>query len=242
MDVVGKIDLCARTLEVTGYQFRDPELLKTSLTHSSVADSRLESNERLEFLGDAILGMVVCVELCRRFETWLEGDLTKAKSVLVSRRICAKISDEIGLTELLILGNGIDGQQSLPLSLRAAVLESVIGAMFLDGGIEPAREFILRVTGKYFQKAADNDHHDNYKSSLQHYAQRHLSSTPRYDSLDEQGPDHSKCFEVCVMIDGVRYPSAWGPTKKAAEQEAAKRALETLTEESAKSTPRSKAG
>jgi len=237
MDAVGKTDLCARMFEVTGYEFRDADLLLTSLTHSSVADSRLQSNERLEFLGDSILGMVVCVELYGRFQTWLEGDLTKAKSVLVSRRICAKISDEIGLTGLLILGNGIDGQQSLPLSLRAAVLESVIGAMFLDGGMEAAKSFILRVTKAYFEKAAENDHHDNYKSSLQHYAQRHMSSTPHYDSLDEQGPDHSKCFEVCVVIEGVRYPSAWGPTKKAAEQEAAKRALEALTHQSKANPP-----
>ncbi len=223
------VDICARTREATGYQFRDRELLVTSLTHSSIANSRVESNERLEFLGDAVLGMVVCVHLYGQFDNWLEGDLTKAKSVLVSRRVCAAISDEIGLTDLLILGNGIDERQNLPLSLRAAVLEAVIGAIYLDGGLEPARDFILRVVQVHLDKASSDDHHGNYKSSLQHYAQRYLAATPHYESLDEQGPDHSKCFEVCVVIDANRYPSAWGPTKKAAEQEAARRAMEILS-------------
>jgi len=223
-------DLRARAQEATGYAFRDRELLLTALTHSSIADCRLESNERLEFLGDAILGMVVCVHLYDRFPDWLEGDLTKAKSVLVSRRVCASISDEVGLTDLLILGNGIDARQNLPLSLRAAVLESVVGAIYLDGGLEPAREFILGVMQKHIDKAADSDHQGNYKSSLQHFAQRHMSATPLYEALDEQGPDHSKCFEVCVVIDGMRYPSAWGPTKKTAEQEAARRALDLLAD------------
>lgn len=236
---VKDLDLCARAQQATGYQFRNRDVLLTSLTHSSIADCRLESNERLEFLGDAILGMVVCVHLYDRFPAWLEGDLTKAKSVLVSRRVCAAISDEIGLTELLILGNGIDARQNLPLSLRAAVLESVIGAIYLDGGLEPAREFILRVMGSHLEKASDNDHQGNYKSSLQHFAQRQLSATPHYEALDEQGPDHSKCFEVCVVIDGTRYPSAWGPTKKTAEQEAARRALDMLytSQHAARGTP-----
>jgi len=226
---VSDVDLCARAWEATGYRFRNAELLVTSLTHSSIANSRVESNERLEFLGDAVLGMVVCVHLYHQFEHWLEGDLTKSKSVLVSRRVCASISDGIGLTDLLILGNGIDARQNLPLSLRAAVLEAVIGAIYLDGGLEPARDFILRVVQPHLDKATSNDHHGNYKSSLQHYAQRYLGATPHYESLDEQGPDHSKCFEVCVVIEGNRYPSAWGPTKKAAEQEAARRAMEVLS-------------
>jgi len=226
---VSDVDLVGRAWEATGYRFRDTELLVTSLTHSSIANSRVESNERLEFLGDAVLGMVVCVHLYDQFDHWLEGDLTKSKSVLVSRRVCASISDDIGLTDLLILGNGIDAHQNLPLSLRAAVLEAVIGAIYLDGGLEPARDFILRVVQPHLDKATSDDHHGNFKSSLQHYVQRHLAATPHYESLDEQGPDHSKCFEVCVVIDGNRYPSAWGPTKKAAEQEAARRAMEILS-------------
>lgn len=221
-------DLSARAQELLGHTFQDTRLLDTSLTHSSVANTRVESNERLEFLGDAILGMVVCEELYRRFTHWLEGDLTKVKSVVVSRRICAEIADTTGLTELLRLGNGIGGKHNLPTSLRAAVYEAVIGALFLDGGIEVAKRFILQTMSPHLTAATASASHENYKSSLQQYAQRRLAATPEYETLDEQGPDHSKCFEICVVLDGQRFPSAWGPSKKDAEQEAAKRALEIL--------------
>lgn len=224
-------DIVARTSETVGYQFQNPALVITSLTHSSVADSRVESNERLEFLGDAVLGMVVCEELYRRFSDWLEGDMTKVKSIVVSRRICALIADQIGLTQLLILGNGIGAQNNLPESLKAAVYETVIGAIYLDGGIEPARTFILNTISQHIDHNSSSDQHDNYKSSLQQYAQRHLATTPHYETLDEQGPDHSKCFEVCVLIGRTRFPSAWGPSKKQAEQEAAKKALEQIQSE-----------
>ena len=213
---------------VLGYSFRQADLLTRSLTHSSIASSRSESNERLEFLGDAVLGMVVCGELYLRFSHWQEGDLTKVKSVAVSRRVCAEIADQIGLTDLLILGNGVGGRQSLPTSLRAAVYEAVIGAIYLDGGLEPAREFITRTISSHLDQYADSQNHENFKSSLQQFAQRRLSATPFYETLDEQGPDHCKCFEVCVVLSGERFPSAWGPSKKEAEQEAAKRALEAL--------------
>lgn len=222
-------DLVARAQNIIDYRFDDPALLITSLTHASGAVSRVDSNERQEFLGDAVLGMVVCAELYRRFPDWLEGDLTKVKSVVVSRRVCAEIADEIGLTGMLILGNGIDGQSNLPTSLRAAVLESVIGAVYLDGGYEAAQRFILRTVSGHIDKCVASENHDNYKSALQQHAQRRLCATPHYEALDEQGPDHSKCFEVCVVIDNERFPSAWGPSKKEAEQEAARRALDVLT-------------
>jgi ribonuclease-3 len=222
-------DLVARAREVIGYHLEDSALVITSLTHSSGASSRVESNERLEFLGDAVLGMVVCEELYRRFTGWLEGDLTKVKSVVVSRLVCAEIADEIGLTDLLILGNGIDKQTELPMSLRAAVFEAVIGALYLDGGFEAAKQFILKTISRHIDECLTTNNRENYKSTLQQHAQHWLSATPRYEALDEQGPDHSKCFEVCVVIDSERFPSAWGPSKKDAEQEAAKRALEVLS-------------
>jgi len=225
---VANSELTARAQEILGYTFAYPDLLVTSLTHSSIANTRVESNERLEFLGDAILGMVVCEELYRRFSEWMEGDLTKLKSVVVSRRVCAEIADQTNLTELLILGNGLGGRGALPTSLRAAVFEAVVGAMYLDGGLEPAKRFILQTMTPYLDQAADKDTHENYKSDLQQFAQRHLSGTPQYETLDEQGPDHSKCFEVCVVIAGERFSGAWGPSKKEAEQAAAKRALEEL--------------
>ena len=217
---------CAQS--VLGHQFANRDLLRTALTHASIADSRLSSNERLEFLGDAVLGTVVCEELYRRFGDWLEGDLTKVKSVVVSRRLCAQVADEMGLTKLLFLGNGIERQSDLPTSVKAAVFEAVVGAVHLDGGLEAARRFVLDAVSHHINAYAASDTHDNYKSVLQQYAQRFLAATPQYEALDEQGPDHSKCFEICVIIASERYPSAWGPSKKEAEQEAARRALQEL--------------
>lgn len=223
------VDLGLRAEEILGYRFQSPDLFIISLTHSSGAPSRVQSNERLEFLGDAVLGMVVCQELYERYQDWLEGDLTKVKSVVVSRRVCARIADEIGLTQLLILGNGIEGRDRLPTSLRAAVFEAVIGALYLDGGFDVARRFILHTIAHHIDRCVTAENQENHKSSLQQHVQRWLSVAPRYESLDEQGPDHSKCFEVCVVINGERFPSAWGTSKKEAEQEAARRALEILT-------------
>ena len=221
-------DLVARVQRITDHEFADSGLLLTALTHASIADSRLVSNERLEFLGDAVLGMVVCEDLYHRFSDWLEGDLTKVKSMVVSRRLCAAVADEIGLSSLLILGNGIESQNSLPTSVKAAVLESVAGAVFLDAGYEVARRFILGAVRGYIDECAASETHDNFKSVLQQHAQRCLSATPYYETLDEKGPDHAKCFEVCVVIGGKRFPGAWGPSKKEAEQEAARRALGDL--------------
>ncbi len=217
---------CAQ--EIVGHQFNDIDLLKMALTHSSVAKTRQDSNERLEFLGDSVLGMVVCNDLFQRFPRWQEGDLTKVKSVVVSRRICAKVSDEIGLTSLVQLGNGLDIRYNTPLSVKAAVLESIIGAVYIDGGFEVVKCFIEKILASHIDRCAKSETHDNFKSVLQQFAQRYLFVTPQYLNLDEQGPDHSKCFEVCVKIGNERYPSAWGTSKKEAEQEAAKRALEVV--------------
>lgn len=225
---VDEADVLNRAQERIGHRFRDPQLLLTALTHSSISDSRLASNERLEFLGDAVLGIVTCEELYSRFESWLEGDLTKVKSVVVSRRVCAEVADATGLTECLILGNGIDKGEELPTSIRAAVFEAVVGAMYLDGGLEPVKRFVVNAVARHIDECSSSEHQDNYKSILQQMAQRWLSASPRYEQLDEQGPDHSKCFEVCVVLNGDRFPSAWGPSKKDAEQKAAQRALEAL--------------
>ena len=224
-------EAAAQAEQILGHRFKEPKLLQTALTHSSIANSRVESNERLEFLGDAVLGLVVCNELYDRFCNWLEGDLTKVKSVVVSRRVCAEIADTVGLTNLLILGNGVGGRHELPVSLRAAVFEAVIGAVYVDGGLEPARKFICQTVTEYLDRLADSQTHENFKSALQQFAQRHLSASPVYEALDEQGPDHSKCFEICVVIAGERFASAWGPSKKEAEQGAARKALEALREQ-----------
>lgn len=211
--------------ERIGYRFNDSSLLRAALTHSSSANSRKESNERLEFLGDAILGLVVCQVLYERLPDATEGDLTKIKSAVVSRRACARVADQLRLTEALALGQGMEPGHHLPPSLAAAVLESIIAAIYLDSGLEAARRFILEHMDGEIEEASASEHQFNYKSQLQQYGQRQLNAAPRYELLDEKGPDHAKCFEIAVSIAHHQFPSAWGPSKKEAEQKAALLAL-----------------
>jgi ribonuclease-3 len=213
---------------ILDYRFKRPELLSEALTHASVADDRLRSNERMEFFGDAILGCVVCEYLYHNFPEDLEGELTKIKSSVVSRRCCAEVSDAIGLTDLLSLGKGMHNREQLPSSLAAAVYESVVAAIYLDGGDEPARRFILEHMAPRIKEAAASAHQENFKSLLQQHAQKVLEQLPSYRLLDEKGPDHAKCFLVCVEIGGTHYKSAWAANKKEAEQSAALLALEEL--------------
>lgn len=217
-----------RCQEAIGYRFQDTALLARALTHASVASNRLESNERLEFLGDAILGMVVCQYLFENYPDELEGELTKIKSSVVSGKTCALISEELGMAECLFLGNGIAGRSKLPSSVLAAVFESLIAAMMIDAGIDQTREFILRHVTPYIEEAATSENQHNFKSQLQQHSQKASAATPIYELLDEKGPDHSKCFEVAVCVAGRRFASAWGPSKKEAEQKAALNALTEL--------------
>jgi len=220
-----------RCEEVLRYRFRDPTYLREALTHASGADHRLVSNERLEFLGDAILGAIVCESLFLKFPDYLEGDLTRVKSVVVSRRTCAKISKTLGLDEFLVLGKGMGGQDETPSSVLADVFESLVGAIYLDGGMEAAKRFILRHIEAEIDATVDGQGGVNYKSQLQQVAQRQFGETPTYLLLDEKGPDHSKCFKISAQIGSRRYAPAWGPNKKDAEQRAAMNALSQLAGE-----------
>lgn len=221
----GVLDQAERVL---GHRFRDRALLETALTHASIADSRVVSNERLEFLGDAVLGLIVCDYLYTNFPHLLEGDMTKVKSAAVSRRMCARIATELGLDRLLLLGKGMITRSALPSSLSAAALEAVVGAVYLDGGIDAVRAFLLPLLAAHIDAAASSGHQQNFKSVLQQYAQRHFDGAPIYVLLDEKGPDHAKCFEVCVEIGSRRFPACWASSKKQAEQSAAFHALEEL--------------
>lgn len=221
-------DFRERAERVLGYTFRNPHLLKEALTHASIADSRLKSNERMEFLGDAVLDLIICEALYLKFPQFLEGELTKIKSAVVSRRTCAEVANETGLADLLIIGKGISSRELMPSSLAAAVYESIVAAIYLDGGFDVVKEYVLRTMSPKIDFISANMHQQNYKAVLQQHAQKMIGATPIYELLDEKGPDHSKCFEVCVTIDGRRFPSAWGPNKKMAEQKAALLALEEL--------------
>jgi len=191
-------------------------------------ENRLLSNERLEFLGDAVLALVICEVLFEQFGDYLEGDLTKIKSMLVSRGTCARLCRELKLNKLLKVGKGMVSSRALSGSLAAGLFEALIAAIYLDGGYNAAKDFVLRTFGPLIERADANQSQGNFKSVLQQYAQEKLDTTPVYVLLDEKGPDHDKCFELTVMLDDRQFPSAWGSNKKEAEQKAAFNALVQL--------------
>jgi ribonuclease-3 len=214
-----------------GYQFRNIELLEAALRHASGVPDRLASNERLEFLGDAVLGFVVCERIYELYPEYLEGDLTKIKSVVVSREACARMSDALGLHQYLVLGKGMAADPEIPRSVVAAVFESLVAAIHLDGGIAASRQFILKQVELEIEQTVSGASGDNFKSLLQQLAQREHGVTPSYQLLDEKGPDHSKCFKISVQVGSRRFPAAWGRSKKESEQRAAHNAISDLQNE-----------
>jgi len=214
--------------QLLDYHFSDPRFLNKALAHSSQTKDRLLSNERLEFLGDSILAVVICQTLFARFPAYLEGDLTKVKSMLVSRKTCAKIANSFGLSKFVKVGKGMGKTRAMSGSVVAGTLEAIIAAIYLDGGFQAAAEFILKQFGPMIDRVDARKHQENFKSVLQHYCQQEFSVTPVYELLDEKGPDHNKCFETVAVIRNRRFPSAWGITKKEAEQKAAYNALVEL--------------
>jgi ribonuclease-3 len=214
--------------QLLGHEFSDTSLLAKAFTHSSSVDSRLDSNERLEFLGDAILSIVICQTLFEKFEKYGEGELTKMKSMLVSRGTCAHVARRLGLPKFLVVGKGMVSHKAFPTSLAAGLLEAVIAAVYLDGSFDAARDFILQNFSTLIDEVEAEEARGNYKSLLQQHAQEQFGAAPIYVLLDEKGPDHNKCFESEVVIDQRHFPSAWGANKKEAEQKAAYNALVEL--------------
>ena len=221
------VDLVA-CQERIGHTFRDESILLAALTHASGAAHRLASNERLEFLGDAILGFIVCDTLYQIFPQSLEGDLTRVKSVVVSRETCGRISEQLGLTEFLIVGKGLAVNSAVPVSVLSDLFESIVAAIYLDGGIEPARLFVSRWMEPEIAQVSSGAQGANHKSLLQQLSQRDFGVTPTYEVMEETGPDHSKSFHVSAFIGERRYTPAWGRNKKEAEQRAASNALVEL--------------
>lgn len=215
--------------QIIGHKFSNRKLLSRAFAHSSAVDNRLFSNERLEFLGDAVLAVAICRALFERFPEYLEGDLTKIKSMLVSRRTCARVTKQLGLHKFLKVGKGMaSSSRALTSSLAAGLLEAIIAAIYIDSGFDAAESFISRAFAPEISRADAEQSHGNFKSLLQQYAQQQLNTTPIYELLDEKGPDHDKCFESEVVIAERHFPSAWGTNKKEAEQKAAFNALVEL--------------
>ena len=221
-----------KDLEVAiGYRFNNISLLQNALAHSSYANERwhdsLKSNERLEFLGDSILGMVTAEYLYRNFPNRPEGDLTRMRADMVCERSLAVAAEKIGLGKHLLLGNGeeIGGGRQRD-SILADAVESVIAACFLDGGMEAARQFIntFVLTEIPTQKLRNTDH----KTALQELVQQKKNQTLSYVLVGESGPDHDKQFVVEVSLNGKVVGKGIGSSKKRAEQDAAKAAIEAL--------------
>jgi len=215
------------------YSFRRRELLREAVTHKSflneVRDPGEKDNERLEFLGDSVLDLAVSEHLSVVYPASPEGELSKMKSRIVSERALSRVSRKLDLGRYLILGKGeeMTGGREKP-SLLADALEAVIAAIYLDGGFEPARKFILEAFSEEFESLALGKGGVDYKTELQEHCQREYDTLPRYQVLSETGPDHAKIFEVQIDILSDRAGIGTGRSKKEAEQQAAKKALEKL--------------
>ena len=215
--------------EKLGYTFQDPSLLENALTHSSRANEsrgKLHSNERLEFLGDSILGMVVADHLYRNHPDLPEGDLTRTRAALVCEGSLVEVAQCLELGAYLKLGKGEEagGGRERP-SIIADAVEAVLAAVYLDGGIGSARKLIQKfILDREAEKSASRD----YKTALQELVQRESGQVLGYQLIGAEGPDHAKIFSVEVDLNGIPIGQGRGRSKKEAEQNAAKAAIEKL--------------
>ena len=216
------------------YTFRQPKLLLEALTHKSYLQGNQEAdqsdNERLEFLGDAVLAFVISEYVTSACPTSKEGELSKVKARLVSRHSLSQAAQRLKLGNWLRLGRGEErtkGREKT--SLLANALEAVIAAIYLDGGIGPARSFILRILQPELETLGESKSETldwDYKSRLQEWSHKHHETIPSYRTIHESGPDHQKAFDVEVMVKGRVLGRGRGKTRKEAEQQAARQALE----------------
>lgn len=221
-------DKAAELCERIGYSFQDRSLLHQALTHSSYAyENNHRNNERLEFLGDAVLGMVCSEYLFKKCPKQPEGDLTRMKAASVSEGTLAQGAREIGLGGFLYLGQGEAQSGGAERdSILSDAMEALFAAVLLDGGMEKAKMVILRTLEPYFQKAAKGRLYKDYKTALQEELQKNPGVSIEYEIVREQGPDHQKTFTARVLCDGKELGRGTGKSKKDAEQQAAKNALQ----------------
>ena len=216
-----------------GVTFKSPQLLQNALVHSSYVnenpDAASESNERLEFLGDAVLGLVVADELYAAYPDDDEGHLTELRAHLVRRDTLAQAASRMRLGEELLLGHGEDdgGGRSRPTNL-SHVYEAVVGAVFLDQGLEPARRFVLDSLEDELAEVRTQGSPLDPKSRLQELCQARFQSTPLYQLVETEGPDHSRSFTIEAIVNGQQLGTGSGPSKQQAEKRAALEALRKL--------------
>ena len=222
---------------ILGYSFRKADLLREALTHKSYLnelrasekDGAAQDNERLEFLGDAVLDLAISERLIAVYPLSTEGDLSKMKARLVSEVTLARVARRLGVGEFLLLGRGEERTRGREKpSILADALEAVIAAVYLDGGFETARAVLLQIFEEEFHRLDQGREDIDYKTELQECCQREFDVLPTYRVLRESGPDHQKLFEVKLMIKEEVFGIGRGRSKKEAEQQAAKQALEKL--------------
>ena len=218
------------------YTFRNSELLQEALNHSSYANehrsAHLHSNERLEFLGDSVLGFVTAEFLFLRHPEAPEGDLTRIRAALVCEQSLYEVAQRLDLGQYLKLGRGEEaGGGRERTSILADAVEAVFAAVYLDGGIDAARELIHRCLLDVQRESVVEERRRDYKTALQELVQRQADQVLTYRMAGEQGPDHAKTFRAEVLLNGAVIGAGDGHSKKEAEQAAAKAALEALDEE-----------
>ena len=207
------------------HDFADPDLLELALTHASTGADR--NNERLEFLGDAVLDLIVAEELFRREPVLSEGEMTELKARVVSRQVLAEAARALDLGERARIGHGMRNR-ALPRSVLANLCEAVIGAVYLDAGLEAARGFALEALRAPLDDLGEAGDARNPKQTLQQLGQLETGVPPAYVLLEERGSAHAKAFRVAAEMGGRRFPAAWGRTRKEAERWAAHEALLVL--------------
>jgi ribonuclease-3 len=217
--------------KASGLKFKNPDLLNLAFAHRSSSNEagRKDNNERLEFLGDSVLGAVTASLLYEKLPEKSEGELAKIKSVVVSEEILSGIALENGIDRLLILGKGEEqtGGRAKK-AILADALEALIGAVYLDSGFRAAWNFVSRRIAPEIVKVLENRSAQDYKSLLQEYCQRAYKSYPLYSLVKRSGPEHDRLFFIQVTVNGESYGPCTGRSKKAAEQEAARLAWEKL--------------
>ncbi len=226
-----------------GYTFKDAELLRLALTHPSVTHelgAEVQTNQRLEFLGDSVLGLVLTRELYLRFPRYQEGPLSAARAQLVNGRTLAQQARRLGLDQHLIFSRGEKANQGRGrTSAMADAFEAVIGAIFLDGGFDAATEFVLRSFADAFGELNAIPSLENPKGTLQELLQKNSLEAPQYETISVRGPEHDRDFECVVRHGGIELGRGKGKSKKLAEIDAASAALISFTPKNTNENPQS---